>query len=421
MTKASSPFKKGVLFILFTVALDMLSLGIIIPVLPKLVESFVGSASQAGIWMGIFGTVWGLMQFIFSPVQGGLSDAYGRRPVVLGSNLGMGLDYIFMAFAPNIWFLLVGRAISGATSASISTAYAYISDITEPSERAKYFGIMGAAFGLGFVVGPTIGGLAGDIDPRLPFLVAGGFSLLNAIYGFFVLPESLKPENRKAFSVKTANPLGAFKFLSRTPQLLRLALINLTVMLAHHVLPITFVLYAGARYQWGAKEVGLSLGAVGVCSAFVQAFLTGVVVKAIGEKKAMLIGLSCGVLGFIGYGVAPTGLWMLSVIPLMSLWGLTTPSGQALMSLQVTPQEHGTLQGSTMSLSSMAGIFSPMIFGTVFWWATQPHQPSFLIGAAFWVASSMIAVALLLAMGVQPREKVMAEKGMAEKAVTENA
>jgi DHA1 family tetracycline resistance protein-like MFS transporter len=416
-TNSQSRFSAAVPFILITVMLDMLGLGIIIPVLPKLVEGFTGSPSTAGYWMGAFGALWGLMQFVFSPIQGGLSDAHGRRPVILGSNIGMGLDYFLMAFAPNIWVLLLGRAISGATSASISTAYAYISDVTKPEDRAKYFGMMGASFGIGFVIGPAIGGIVGDIDHRLPFVVAGCLSLANALYGFFVLPESLTLDKRKPFSFKTSNPLGAFGFLSRTPQLLRLALINLTLMFSHHVLPVVFVLYAGFRYGWGPKEVGLSLGVVGICSAVVQAFLTGVVVKAVGEKTAMLIGLTCGIFGFIGYGLAPTGVLMLCVIPLMSLWGFATPAGQALMSLQVAPSENGTLQGSVMGLSSMAGILAPVVFGSVFALATHQGLPTALSGAPFFLAACIIGLAAFLALGVKPRGVVMAEKATVPESV----
>lgn len=399
----SRQYKAAFPFIFITVCLDIVALGLIIPVAPKLIESFLGSVSTAGYWVGAFGSLWGIMQFISSPIIGALSDRFGRRPVILLSNLGLGLDYLLMALAPTIWWLLLGRVINGVTSASISTAYAYISDVTAPEQRAKYFGIMGAAFGLGFVIGPAIGGLLGDSDPRLPFYVAAGLSLLNFTYGLLVLPESLKPENRKPFSIRAANPVGALRFLARNADLIRLSSINLIVNFAHSVLPTTFVLYAGLRYQWGTKEVGMTLAAVGVCSAIVQAGLTGRVVKAIGEKRTMMVGLSFGVIGFLGYGLASTWWAYVAFIPLMSLWGLTSPSVQALMTSKVSPQEQGTLQGANMSLMSAAGIFAPITFGTVFALSSQANLPMALSGAPFVLAALILCVGLVTGLKVKAK------------------
>ncbi|MFN3808667.1 TCR/Tet family MFS transporter [Asticcacaulis sp.] len=395
----SRPHKAAVPFIFVTICLDIVALGLIIPVTPALIADFVGDVSAAGYWVGLFGSLWGVMQFISSPVVGALSDRFGRRPIVLLSNFGLGMDYLLMAMAPGLGWLLLGRLINGITSASISTAYAYISDVTQPENRAKYFGMTGAAFGLGFVLGPLLGGVLGDIEPRLPFYVAAGLSLLNFCYGLFVLPESLPLQNRKPFSLRTANPLGALTFLSRNGDLMRLSLVNLTVNFAHQVLPTTFVLYAALRFGWGPKEVGWTLAAVGVCSAIVQAGLTGRVVKAIGEKKAMLVGLSFGVIGFLGYGLAPTWQAYVLFIPLMSLWGLTGPAAQALMTSKVAPQEQGTLQGANMSLMSAAGIFAPLTFGAVFAVAST-HGPV-TAGAPFVLAAAILGLALLIAAGVK--------------------
>lgn len=395
----TSRHKAAVPFIFVTICLDIVALGLIIPVTPALIADFVGDKSTAGYWVGLFGSIWGVMQFISSPVVGALSDRFGRRPIVLLSNFGLGFDYLLMAMAPGLWWLLLGRLINGITSASISTAYAYISDVTQPENRAKYFGLMGAAFGIGFVLGPLLGGVLGDIEPRLPFYVAAGLSLLNFCYGLFVLPESLAAENRKPFSFRAANPLGAFRFLSRSGDLMRLSLINLTVNFAHQVLPTTFVLYASLRYGWGPKEVGWTLAGVGVCSAIVQAGLTGRVVKAIGEKKAMLAGLTFGVIGFVGYGLAPTWQSYVLFIPLMSLWGLTGPAAQALMSSKVAPQEQGTLQGANMSLMSAAGIFAPLVFGAVF--AVSSAYGPATSGAPFVLAAAILGIALLIAAGVK--------------------
>jgi MFS transporter, DHA1 family, tetracycline resistance protein len=396
--------KAAVPFIFVTICLDIVALGLIIPVLPHLIESFLGSVSDAGYWVGLFGSLWGIMQFLASPVIGGLSDRFGRRPIILMSNLGLGLDYMLIALAPSLWWLLIGRLINGITSASISTAYAYISDITKPGDRAKYFGMMGAAFGLGFIIGPLMGGVLGDINPRLPIYVAAGLSLLNFLYGFFILPESLAKTDRKPFSLKSANPLGAMKFLMSKADLLRLSFISLLVNFAHIVLPTTFVLFAALRFQWGPKEVGYTLAAVGVCSAIVQAGLVSPMVKAIGEKGAMILGLSCGVIGFLGYGLAPSWQVFVAFIPIMSLWGLTGPSVQALMSTKVTSSEQGTLQGANMSLMSAAGIFAPFVFGSVF--AIASAKGALFAGAAFVLAAIIMLIGLGIGLSVKASKKL---------------
>jgi MFS transporter, DHA1 family, tetracycline resistance protein len=401
--KAAAPF------ILFTVFLDMLSIGIMIPILPRLIEGFVGSVSAAGWWSGLFGTLWGIAQFFVSPIQGGLSDRFGRRPVVLASNLGSGIDYFLMALAPNLWWLLIGRIVSGMTAASVSTAYAYMSDVTAPEGRAKVFGMMGAAFGLGFVIGPGIGGLLGHYDPRYPFFLAGTLSLLNCAYGYFVLPESLPKDKRKAFSFKTSNPIGAVKFLARSKEVFRLSLMSLTLNFAHHSLQTTFVLYAGYRFGWGPLNVGLCLMGVGVMMGFVQAVLTGKIVKRLGEKKTMMLGLACGVVGFMGYGLAPNWMIFIAFAPIQAMWGIAMPSIQALMTSKVDPHEQGTLQGANMSLSSLAGVIAPMVFGVVFSTVTGPGQPMIWSGAAFCLSAAFLVLNLFIGAGVKPSLKRDAE------------
>ncbi len=401
-----SPRKAAAVFILVTVFLDMLSIGIIIPVLPQLIKGFLGgSVSEAAVWTGIFGAAWGLAQFIFSPVQGALSDSIGRRPVVLASNFGTGVDYLLMALAPNLWWLLAGRIISGITAASISTAYAYMSDVTAPEGRAKVFGLMGAAFGIGFVVGPGLGGPLGSINPHLPFFVAAGLSLLNFLYGFFVLPESLPKDKRKRFEPHAANPVGAIRFLARSGQTLRLAAMNLLMMFAHSVFPTTFVLFAGYRFGWGPAEVGYCLAGVGVLSAIVQAGLTGIIVKAIGEVRTMYLGIFCGVISFTGYALAPDWTVFVAFMPVGAMWGLTTPNIQALMSGWVAPQEQGTLQGANMSLSAMATIFAPLAFGSVLSYVTHPTVAKMFSGASFLLAATFVLLGLLLAFGVKAAPK----------------
>jgi len=428
--KAAAPF------ILVTVFLDMLCIGIIIPVLPQLIKSFLGgSVSMAGMWTGIFGCAWGLAQFAFSPIQGGLSDHFGRRPVVLASNFGTGVDLMFMAFAPNLWWLLVGRVISGMTAASVSTAYAYMSDVTEPHQRAKVFGWMGASFGIGFVMGPplciglilvapavaawlgTVGhglpasGIGGWLShfaahpdivvERLPFVVASMLSLINFLYGFFVLPESLSPEKHKPFSFHAANPVGAVKFLARSGQVLRLAGMYLMIYLAQSVFPTTFVLYAKYRFNWQTPQVGLCLVAVGILTAIVQAGLTGAIVKKVGERKAMFIGLICGAIAFLGYALAPTWQIFVLFLPVGALWGLAGPNIQALMTAKVDPKEQGTLQGANTSLSSVANIVAPLAFGALLWYVARPNMPMVLSGACFGLAAIFMLFNMWLGLGVK--------------------
>jgi DHA1 family tetracycline resistance protein-like MFS transporter len=269
VTRASR--RPALAFVLVTVTLDMLALGMIVPVLPGLVVSFSGGDTAEGARMlGLFGTAWALMQFVFSPILGALSDRFGRRPVILCSNLGLGLDYVLMALAPSLSWLFVGRAMSGLTAASISTAGAYISDVSPPEKRASGFGLLGAAFGVGFILGPAIGGLLATLGPRVAFWVAAGFSLVNAAYGFFVLPESLSKDRRSAFSWRRANPLGSLALLRSHRELWGLSVMSGLGHLAHGAYPAVFVLYAGYRYGWGEHTVGLTLAAVGLCSVLVQ-------------------------------------------------------------------------------------------------------------------------------------------------------
>src|SRR5262245_65236885 len=263
-----------------------------------------GDTARAAEIFGLFGTVWALMQFIFSPLLGALSDRFGRRPVILLSCLGLGLDYILMALAPTLWWLFVGRVISGITAASFATAGAYIADVTPPEKRAASFGMIGAAWGLGFIMGPALGGLLGVVNPRLPFWVAAGLTLLNALYGLFVLPESLAPENRKGFSLRRANPVGSLVLLRSHPELLGLSSVNFTYMLAHQVLPSVFVLYTSFRYGWSERATGLSLAFIGVFNIIVQAGLVKRIVARFGERRALLAGLLCGGAGSAIYGLA---------------------------------------------------------------------------------------------------------------------
>ena len=388
----------AVAFIFVTILLDMFALGLIMPILPKLVESFVNddTASAARIF-GLFGTAWALMQFIFSPILGGLSDRFGRRPVVLLSNFGLALDYVLMALAPSLSWLFVGRVISGITSASVSTAFAYIADITPVERRAAVFGKVGAAFGAGFIVGPAIGGLLGGFDPRLPFWVAAALSFANALYGLFILPESLPPDRRAPFRWKSANPLGALRLLRSNPVLARLSLVTFIAQIAHVVLPSTFVLYATYRYGWTSATVGLTLALVGVCAMAVQGLAIGPIVKRIGERRALLLGLGCGAIGFLIFGAAPSGPLFWIGIPVMALWGVAGAATQALTTRLVDVDQQGQLQGATSSVQSVSQLVGPFLFTLTFAYFIGAQSPLTLPGAPFLLASALLLIALWIA------------------------
>lgn len=391
-------------FILITVILEMLALGVIIPVLPKLILEFAaGDSGQAAFYVGVFGSVWALMHFLCSPVLGALSDRFGRRPVILLANAGLGLDYVLMALAPNLWWLLVGRVISGITAASIGTAHAYIADVTEPQHRAKAFGLVGVGFGLGFILGPALGGILGDIDSRLPFWVAGALSLLNAAYGVFVLPESLPKDRRSPLHLRKANPIGALQLLSSHPQLLGLAGVSLIASLAHIALPSTFVLYADYRYGWSQSMIGMALAAVGVFSAIVQGLLVGPAVQRFGERGALLFGLACGISAFAVYGLATTGAWFWAGMPIMAFWGLAGPAAQSLMTRLVDPTKQGKLQGAKSSLLGIAELSGPLMFTQVFAYFIAEGRGLHLPGAPFLLAAALLACALVLAVMVTRR------------------
>jgi DHA1 family tetracycline resistance protein-like MFS transporter len=396
----AAPTARGgaVTFIFVTILLDMLAIGLIIPILPRLVESFVhNDTADAARIFGLFGTVWALMQFIFSPVLGALSDRFGRRPVVLLSNFGLALDYVLMALAPSLLWLFIGRVISGITSASVSTAYAYIADVTAPERRAAVFGKIGVAFGAGFILGPAVGGLLGDIDPRLPFWVAAGLSFANTLYGFFILPESLPRDRRSPLRWKRANPVGALHLLRSHRVLAGLSVVNFVAQTAHVVLPSTYVLYATYRYGWNTTTVGLTLAMVGVCTMVVQGAAIGPIVRRFGERRALMLGLGCGAVGFLIFGLAPTGPLSWLGIPVMALWGVSGAAIQALMTQLVAPDQQGQLQGATTSVQSVSQMVGPFLFTLTFAYFIGAQAPLQLPGAPFLLASALLLLALVIA------------------------
>ncbi|MFC5524440.1 TCR/Tet family MFS transporter [Rhodanobacter ginsengisoli] len=409
-TAAAPPQRAALTFIFVTVMLDMLAFGIIIPVLPHLIVQLIGgSIAKAAVWAGAFGALFMLMQFVFSPVQGALSDRHGRRTVILISSLGLGIDFILMALAPALWLLFIGRAVSGVCAASFSTANAYIADITPKEKRAAAFGTLGAAFGIGFIVGPALGGFLGHLHVRLPFWVAAGLSLVNFCYGLFVLPESLPKERRSArFDWRHANPFGALVLLRRYPQVFGLAAVFFLINLAQFSLNSTYVLYTDYRYGWGPQAVGYTLGLVGLCSGLVQAVLVRRLMPALGERRLILAGLLLCVGGYLLFGFAGTAWVFVLGIPFLCLGGLAGPPAQAMMSHQVDPHEQGRLQGALTSLASLAGIFGPALFANLFALFISDHAPVPLPGAAFLLAATLLMVAAVLALRVTGNRPLVA-------------
>ena len=388
----------ALIFIFFTVLIDVLAFGVIIPVLPHLVQRFAGGdMSHAAWWVGTFGVAFSLIQFVTSPIQGALSDRFARRPVILLSCLGLAVDFAFMALAPSLAWLMVGRIVSAMTSASFSTANAYIADVTPDEGRARGYGMIGAAFGLGFIAGPLIGGVLGDIDLRLPFWFAAGLALVNFCYGLFVLPESLPPERRTArVDWSHANPLGALRLLRNYPQVFGLAAVVWISALAQYAHPSIFVLYSDYRYGWGQKEVGYVLAAVGVLSVIVNAGLVGPIVKRFGERRALLASLSCGVVGFSFYAFASHGWLFLVGLPISALWAIAAPAAQALITRQVGVGAQGRVQGSLMSLVSLAGIAGPAIYAGSFGWFVSKSAPLHWPGVPYFIAGGRGAYEMIV-------------------------
>jgi DHA1 family tetracycline resistance protein-like MFS transporter len=385
-------------FIFVCVLLDMVALGVVIPVLPRLIQDFTGDAASAARYIGLFAAIWALMQFFASPVLGALSDRFGRRPVLLLSMAGLGLDYLVMALAPNLAWLFVGRVISGVTSATYSIANAYVADVTPPDQRAARFGFLSVAFGIGFIAGPALGGLLGGVDPRLPFWGAAALTLANALYGLLVLPESLPRERRAAFSLKLANPVGSFDLYRARPGLLALAGVLALHYLSHQVLQSTWVPYTSFRYDWSPRLTGVSLALVGLASIVVQALIVPRAVARLGERGTLVTGLSLAALGYAAFAWAPTTTAFMAVILPFGLMGLVSPGLQGLMTRAVAETEQGRLQGANTGVMAITGLVGPLIFTEVFadaigrWAAWAP------VGAPFYLAAVLETAGLALAL-----------------------
>ncbi|MEZ5947021.1 MAG: TCR/Tet family MFS transporter [Hyphomonas sp.] len=388
--------KNAFFFVIVTVALDMLAFGLIIPVVPALIRELTHvSSEEATLWLGPLAATYAVMNFLFGPVMGALSDRFGRRPVLLASVATLVIDFLVMGLAHNIWLLFIGRALSGISGATYSTANAYIADVTTPEERGRAFGMIGAAFGFGFVFGPVIGGFLGEVDPRAPFFAGAGLALLNFLYGLFVLPESHAPENRRAFNLSRANPLGAARHFSKLPKV-RWFLVGAGIfMLAHTVFPSTWNVYGEIRYDWSPREIGFSLGLVGIGAAVVQAGLMGAILKRLGTVRTALFGQMVNVLSLMAFAFAIHPLIAYLIIPFSSLGGVAAPAVNSLMSSVTPANAQGELQGANSSLNAMAMIIGPLTMNTVLYSFTRDGAAVHFAGAAFLLAAVLTALSML--------------------------
>jgi MFS transporter, DHA1 family, tetracycline resistance protein len=410
-TPQPQPSRAAFVFILIMVGFDMLAFGIIAPVLPDLIRQFEGGDfARASDMIGYFGFVWATMQFIFSPLLGAWSDRFGRRPVILISCFGLAFDYVIMALAPNLAWLFLGRVISGITTSNISTAYAYVTDVTPPERRAKAFGLISAVFGFGFILGPAVGGYLGNINLRFPFWAAAALSLANALYGFFILPESLPKERRATTAWHMANPLGSLTLLRSHRELAGLSIVVTLYYLAHQSLPSMWAIYTEYRYAWNRRDVGLSLAVVGVCAAIVSGALVGPIVKRFGERRTLLAGLLFGTVGFLAFALATHGWVVLATIPFIAIWGIAAPALQSLMSQRVDPTAQGKLQGAINSLRAVTGMVGPLLFTQVFALAISPRTTLRLPGAPYFFAALLLVSSLTLAAYVTRTDTVPATR-----------
>jgi DHA1 family tetracycline resistance protein-like MFS transporter len=392
-------------FILVTIIIDVLGIGLLIPVLPELVTELAGGdLSRGSAYYGWFIAIYAAMQFLFAPVLGGLSDRFGRRPVLLLSLLGGGLDYLVMALAPNLWILFIGRVVSGITGANITAANAYIADVSAPHERAKNFGLLGAAFGIGFILGPALGGLLAGISLRAPFYAAAVISLINWLYGAFILPESLKPEHRRPFSFTRANPVGSLTALRKSALVSGLAFVYVCIGLAQNSVHSVWVLYTSYRFGWTPFMNGLSMTAVGVLSAVVQGWLVRLIVPKIGERNAILVGLLTSTVAFFLYGLSTAGWMMFAVMIVGALGGLAGPAAQALISKAVRADEQGEVQGALASVMSLTGVVAPLASTMLFAHFTRPTAAVELPGAPLYLAAALGFVSLWVAWRLFRRE-----------------
>ena len=388
--------RHAAMFVFVTVVLDSMGIGIIMPVMPDLLQELSGlSIGEAALWGGYLSFSYAAMQFLFSPLIGNLSDRYGRRPVLLVSLATLGVDYVVMALAPSLWLLFVGRVIAGIAGATYSTATAYIADVTPKEKRAAAFGLVGAGFGVGFILGPAIGGLMGELGTRAPFYAAAAIAFANFVYGWLVLPESLAPENRRPFEWLRANPLGAIRQISNFPMVAWLLGATVLFGLAHMVYPAVWSFYTKAAFNWSNAEIGLSLAVVGICFTIVQGGLIGFILKRLGEVKTALLGFVANILGMMGIALATQDWMVYALMPITALGALVTPALTGLMANRIPDDQQGELQGLIASLAAVTAIVSPLFLTQLFGYFTAPGGSVFFPGAPFVAAAMIVVIALI--------------------------
>ena len=388
----------ALVFVLITLFIDILGIGIIIPVLPELVKEFVGgSTALAGWYVGIIGATYALMQFLCAPIMGALSDRFGRRPIILASLFGLGIDFLIQGLAPTIGWLFLGRLVAGMMGASITTVNAYIADVSTPETRARNFGLTGVMFGLGFIFGPALGGLLGGIHLRLPFFVAAGFALVNWLYGFFILPESLPLDKRSSLTLAKMNPLGTVKRLRAYPIVAGLAVAFVCISLAQRGLENVWVLYTGFRFGWNEQTNGLTLALVGLMAALVQGLLVRPTIARLGERRTVCVGVAISAIAFLGYGLAFEGWMVPCIIVFGAFGGVAGPAIQSIVAGAVDPSDQGKIQGALTSLMSVTNIVAPLFFTAgLFSYFTSEHAVIELPGAPFLVGSALMFMALIV-------------------------
>ena len=387
----------AVLFIVLTMVIDAMGIGLIIPVMPDLLEEVgAGDLSRAALWGGVLSTTFAVMQFVFGPLLGGLSDRFGRRPVLLISLAALALDYLVMAVAGSIWLLLAGRIFGGITAATQATANAYMADISAPEDRAANFGLLGAAFGVGFVLGPLIGGMLAELGTRAPFYAAAALSAANAAFGYFVLKETLKTDNRRPFSWRRANPLGSLLQLRKLPGLGLLLWVFFVYQVAFTVYPAIWSFFGKERFGWDPATIGLSLGLFGIMLAIVQGVLIRPIMRFLGERGTVVYGHVFDIFAFLALAVVTSGTLALILVPLAALAAVITPALQGIMSKAVSADSQGELQGALVSISALAMIISPMIMTSTFAAFTAPQAAFYLPGAPFILSAALVALGLVV-------------------------
>lgn len=391
--------KKAALgFIFVTLLIDVTGFGIIIPVIPKLLSGMVDArVEEAAPWGGLLLASFAVMQFLFSPVMGNLSDQYGRRPILLASLFGFGVDYLLTAFAPTIGWLFVGRIVAGAMGASMTTAAAYIADVSEPEKRAQNFGMIGAAFGLGFIIGPLLGGLLAKYGVRAPFFAAAGLTFVNWLYGYFILPESLPLDRRRKFEWKRANPIGTLRFFLNYKIILGLVASIILLYVAAHAIQSTWGYYTMYRFNWSESMVGYSLGFVGFLVAIVQGLLIRVIIPKLGQQRSVYVGLAVYALGFLLFGLATEGWMMFAALVPYCLGGIAGPALQGIMSTQVPPNQQGELQGALTSLISLTSVAGPILMTVLLKSTTNPTNGFYIPGAVMFAGGLLTILAAFLA------------------------